>query len=263
MFEPALSGSGTGGTSRAVALHGHVRARAGAHRVGSQRFKDPSHAPETACLTFGPDIDQTLFVSLAEDGLSLSGSVRSPAPAGEKGEGPLTVLARAALSNEPEDVRRFLDAIAPTVRRTCRGVMGPSHPDLEDTIQESLMDLVRALPQFRFEADVSRYAAKIALRVAIAERKKDRARLEGLRLLHQSHASRPPSLDPAGVVAEVECSWLTSLVVRKLKRSQAEVVLLRILHGMFGGGDCLHYRCSARHRQDATAHRKGQIAAPS
>ncbi|MGC9983408.1 MAG: sigma-70 family RNA polymerase sigma factor [Polyangia bacterium] len=128
-------------------------------------------------------------------------------------------------------MRRFLEAIAPTVRRTCRGVMGYAHPDLEDAIQESLMDVIRALPQYRFEADVSRYAAKIALRVAIAERKRDRARVESLRLLHQSQASRPASLDPAGVVADVECSWLGGFIVRKLRRSQAEVVLLRIFMG--------------------------------
>jgi RNA polymerase sigma-70 factor (ECF subfamily) len=196
-------------------------------RMQSRRSWDPA----TARLTSSPEIDHTLFVSFADETLSLSDAVRNRTSADREGDGPLTALARRALGNDPEDVRRFLDAIAPTVRRTCRSVMGPANPDLEDTIQESLMDLVRALPQFRFEADVSRYAAKIALRVAIAERRRDRARLESLRLFHQNHESRPPSLDPAGVVADVECSWLTSLVVRKLKRSQAEVVLLRIFLG--------------------------------
>jgi len=55
--------------------------------------------------------------------------------------------------------------------------------------------------------------------------------VEGLRAFHQNHESRSPSLDPAGVVADVECSWLGGLIVRKLKRSQAEVVLLRIFLG--------------------------------
>jgi RNA polymerase sigma-70 factor (ECF subfamily) len=180
-------------------------------------------------LTSSLEIDHTSLVSLAEDGLLLSDKDR--ARTSVDADGPLTALARAALGNEPENVRRFLEGIAPTVRRTCRGVMGPAHPDLEDAIQESLMDLVRALPQYRFEADVSRYAAKIALRVAIAERRKDRARLESLRLFHQASESRTTSFDSAGTVADVECSWLTSLIVRKLKRSQAEVVLLRIFLG--------------------------------
>jgi RNA polymerase sigma-70 factor (ECF subfamily) len=194
-----------------------------------QRMK--SCAPSAAGLTSDPEIHHTLFVSLADDSLPVSDGVRNRTAVDGQGHGPLTDLARAALGNEPEKVRRFLEAIAPTVRRTCRGVMGYAHPDLEDAIQESLMDVIRALPQYRFEADVSRYAAKIALRVAIAERKRDRARVESLRLLHQSQASRPASLDPAGVVADVECSWLGGFIVRKLRRSQAEVVLLRIFMG--------------------------------
>jgi RNA polymerase sigma-70 factor (ECF subfamily) len=172
-----------------------------------------------------------LFVSLLDDSLSLSDRARARTPVDGNGEGTLTALAREALGKDPDKVRRFLDAIAPTVRRTCRGVMGYSHPDLEDAIQEALMNLVRALPQYRFEADVSRYAAKIALRVAIGERTKERVRLESLRLFHQSREARPPSLDPAGIVADVECSWLGGLIVRKLRRSQAEVVLLRIFLG--------------------------------
>jgi RNA polymerase sigma-70 factor (ECF subfamily) len=171
------------------------------------------------------------MVSVAEDSPFLSEKPRACTPADNEALGPLTALARAALENDPDKVRRFLDGIAPTVRRTCRGVMGCTHPDLEDAIQESLIDIVRALPQYRFEADVSHYAAKIALRVAIAERRKDRARVESLRLMHQSRESRPPSLDPAGIVADVECSWLTRLIVRKLKKSQTEAVLLRFFLG--------------------------------
>jgi RNA polymerase sigma-70 factor (ECF subfamily) len=174
-------------------------------------------------------IHHTLLVSLPHDSLSFSDGVSRRTPMG--GEGDLTALAREALGKDPEKVRRFLAGITPTVRRTCRGVMGFAHPDLEDAIQESLIDLVRALPKFRFEADVSHYAAKIALRVAIAERRKDRARVESLRLFHQSIESRPPSLDPAGIVADVESSWLTRLVVRKLKKSQTEAVLLRFFLG--------------------------------
>ncbi len=170
------------------------------------------------------------MVSLAEDSLSLLDRLRNRTPVDGE-DGPLTALAREALGNDPEKVRKFLDAIAPTVRRTCRSVMGYTHPDLEDAIQESLIDIVRALPQYRFEADVSHYAAKIALRVAIAERSKDRARVEHLRLFHQSRESRPQSLDPSGVVADVECSWLAHLIVRKLKRSQTEAVLLRFFLG--------------------------------
>ena len=199
-------------------------------QVRGRRAREPSQGSHVE-LTSGPEIDHTLLVSLAEDSLSVSNGLGNRTPVAGDGHGPLTALAREALGNDPEKVRRFLDGIAPTVRRTCRSVMGCTHPDLEDAIQDSLIDLVRALPQYRFEADVSHYAAKIALRVAIAERSKDRARTEHLRLFHQSRESRPASLDPAGIVAEVECSWLVHLIVRKLRRSQTEAVLLRFFLG--------------------------------
>jgi RNA polymerase sigma-70 factor (ECF subfamily) len=172
-----------------------------------------------------------MIVSRAEDGLVFSNKPSFTASVDGERLGPLTALAREALGQEPEKIRRFLEAIAPTVRRTCRGVLGYAHPDLEDAIQESLMDLVRALPKYRFEADVSHYAARIALRVAIAERSKDRDRVQHLRVFQQSVVARPPSPEGPGAVADVECSRLVSFIIRKLKRSQAEAVLLRFLLG--------------------------------
>ena len=86
-------------------------------------------------LTSSQKIDHTLLVSLAQDGLFFPDPDGARAPADVQGHGPLTALAKEALGNDPDKVRRFLDAIAPTVRRTCRGVMGGSHPDLEDAVQ--------------------------------------------------------------------------------------------------------------------------------
>jgi len=204
--------------------------------VGDETRKGPSRrrlqlAPAEARLTWNPKIDHTSLVSLAEDSTLLPTLHRSRDGVEGDGHGPLTALAKEALGNDPDKVRKFLDAIAPTVRRTCRGVLGHTHPDLEDAVQESLVDLVRALPHYRFEADVSRYAAKIALRVAIAERKKGRARAQNLNLFEHNGGTRNPSLDSTGVVAEVECSWLVSLIVQKLKRVQTEAVLLRFFLG--------------------------------
>jgi RNA polymerase sigma-70 factor (ECF subfamily) len=225
----------SGGTARAKnnpgVLYGCLLGHADENRQGFQNHTYIPHIPKIAGLTIGAAIHQTRMVSLAEDGLFLADKGRNRASVDGGALGPLTALAREALGQEPEKVRRFLEAIAPTVRRTCRGVLGYAHPDLEDAIQESLMDLVRALPHYRFEADVSHYAARIALRVAIAERSKDRDRVQHLRLFHQSHASRPPSMDAPSAVSNVECSRLVSLIIRKLKRSQAEAVLLRFFLG--------------------------------
>jgi RNA polymerase sigma-70 factor (ECF subfamily) len=88
----------------------------------------------------------------------------------------LNDVVRGALRGDSLALRDFLRAVAPVVRRICRGVMGREDPELEDAIQECLIDVARALPHFRFESDVSHYVTKIAMRRAIVARKRARAR---------------------------------------------------------------------------------------
>ena len=88
----------------------------------------------------------------------------------------LNDVVREALRGDPLALRDFLRAVAPVVRRICRGVMGREDPELEDAAQECLIDVARALPHFRFESEVSHYVTKIAMRRAIAARQRTRAR---------------------------------------------------------------------------------------
>ena len=81
---------------------------------------------------------------------------------------PLWAAVWDAKAGHANGVQRFLVAIAPWVRRTCRGVLGAGHPDLDDTIQECLFAAVRALRNYRFDGDIRHYVTKITLRLAIA-----------------------------------------------------------------------------------------------
>lgn len=87
----------------------------------------------------------------------------------------LNELVREVLRGSPFALRQFLRVMAPLVRGSCLGIMGREHPELEDTIQDCLVDVVRALPQFRFEANVSHYVTKITMRRAIAARQRAQA----------------------------------------------------------------------------------------
>src|SRR5689334_21498387 len=84
----------------------------------------------------------------------------------------LDALAREALGRDPEAVRRFLLAIAPLIGRACRGVTGARHTDLEDTIQECFVDVMRGLPSYRFEGSLLGFATKIAIRRALVSRRR-------------------------------------------------------------------------------------------
>jgi RNA polymerase sigma-70 factor (ECF subfamily) len=96
--------------------------------------------------------------------------------AGTAADDKLNEDARRALRGNDFALRQFLQAITPRVRSICRRIMGRDHAELEDAIQDCVIDVARALPQFRFEADVSHYVTKIAARRASAAAQRSRTR---------------------------------------------------------------------------------------
>jgi len=134
--------------------------------------------------------------------------------------------ARAALGGDPSALREFLRAVAPLVRRICRGVMGRDNPELEDAIQDCLIDVARSLPHFRFEGRAAHYVTKIALRRAIACRDRARARARQQAALEPSHLP-VGSVDGApGAHAE-----LLRGLLEDLSEAQAQALIMRTMLG--------------------------------
>ena len=155
------------------------------------------------------------------------------APSGESPDrdehatsGGLNQCARDALKGDPQAVRRFLHAISPQVRSICRGVMGRENQELEDAIQDCLIDVVRALPQFRFEADISHYVTKIAMRRAIATRQRARARSKPIVSLDAQ--TLPSAHFDDGREARVD---LVRNLLDDLSEAQTTVLRLRLMLG--------------------------------
>src|SRR4029079_16434841 len=75
---------------------------------------------------------------------------------------------------------------------------GAEHADLEDTIQESLVAFVQALPGYRFDGDITHYEVRIAFRATLHTKKRairwrDRFRLTGTIEDTTDFASSSPS----------------------------------------------------------------------
>jgi RNA polymerase sigma factor (sigma-70 family) len=138
----------------------------------------------------------------------------------------LNDLARTALLGDALAVRQFLGAITPLVCNLCRGVMGRHNPDLEDAIQDCLVDVVRALPQFRFDSDATHYVTKIALRRAIAARQRVQARTTRLATLDALDLSISSFDDGSESRAD-----LVRDLLDQLNREQANVLRLRLMLG--------------------------------
>lgn len=148
------------------------------------------------------------------------------APDSEARDAELDDQARAALGGDPAALRSFLAAVAPLVRRVCRGIMGRDNPELEDAIQDCLIDLARSLPQFRFESRVSHYVTKIAMRRAIACRQRARSHSRQQATLEPSILPAAP-FDPA---IEARADLVRNLL-DALNEEQAKALLLNVMLG--------------------------------
>jgi RNA polymerase sigma-70 factor (ECF subfamily) len=58
-----------------------------------------------------------------------------------------------------------------------RRVLGSAHPELEDTLQEANIALIRALPSFRAECTAKHFGCRIAALTALTARRRDLARV--------------------------------------------------------------------------------------
>jgi len=149
-------------------------------------------------------------------------------PAGDSGV-QLAALVQHARAGDADAEQRLFEAIAPVVRRVCRGVLGDRHLDLEDTIQECLVDVLRALPQYRSDGELVHYVTKIAIRRAILARRRGAQRERSLRVLEALQDT--DVLHPA-IPSAAEHSRMLSDVLARVSDVQGETLVLRVILGL-------------------------------
>ena len=88
----------------------------------------------------------------------------------------LVALAREAAAGDSAAMSKLLRAIAPKLIAVVKAVLGAGHPDVDDAVQQTLIGFVQGLPAFRGDCDPTGYGRVIAVRTAVAIRKRARAR---------------------------------------------------------------------------------------
>jgi RNA polymerase sigma-70 factor, ECF subfamily len=145
----------------------------------------------------------------------------------------LLAEARAAALGDPGATRRLLRVVGPRVLRVVRSVLGFSHADTEDVVQESLLGFLKALKDFRGESAVLYFASCIAFRRALEAKRRmqDVNRwLVDFQRLQQVEGVGP--LPPSEVAfLELRRELLTHLLA-ELPPPQAEALALRAVTGM-------------------------------
>jgi RNA polymerase sigma-70 factor (ECF subfamily) len=144
----------------------------------------------------------------------------------------LVELGRLAASGDAAASVELLRALAPSIRRWVRAVLGATHPDLDDAVQHALIGLMRAMPAYRGDSEPTAYARVIALRAAIAVRK----RAHVLRARHEDDVDlerleEPGEVANADDAAARERKNVLRELLDELPEAQAETLALRVVFG--------------------------------
>jgi RNA polymerase sigma factor (sigma-70 family) len=99
----------------------------------------------------------------------------SPTP---QKDGRLALLVDRAVAGDTEATGALLKALAPSMIRAAQQLLGATHADLDDVVQQSLIGFVQALPHFRGECSIGHFASRIVARIAVAARKRGHVRSE-------------------------------------------------------------------------------------
>lgn len=141
---------------------------------------------------------------------------------------PANSLVERARNGEAAALRALVHQLSPVVLRVARSVLGASHPDVEDVAQVALVDVARSLDAFRNECPIEHYAARIAGRRAIEQRKRERAQRSRVSDLPEDGASLPAE-DSEPRDPRLLGAWQDLLVA--LPPEQADTLVLRVVFG--------------------------------
>lgn len=88
----------------------------------------------------------------------------------------LMELAQLAAQGNTAATGTLLKALAPQMIRTVHALMGSTHADADDVVQQAMIALVQALPQFRGECSPAHYASRIVARMVVATKRRAKHR---------------------------------------------------------------------------------------
>jgi RNA polymerase sigma-70 factor, ECF subfamily len=140
-------------------------------------------------------------------------------------------LARLAATGDRAATGQLLRVLSPRLYRVIRAVLGGTHPDLDDVLQQSLIGFVQALPAFRGECDPLGYATIIAVRTAVAARK--RAHIEQHRRGEppDAESTAGPGSSPGDEVAVQRRKDILRDLLSELPIEQGEALAMRVVLG--------------------------------
>jgi RNA polymerase sigma-70 factor, ECF subfamily len=144
---------------------------------------------------------------------------------------PLAPMVRAAVAGDRGAQRSLMRAVASSVVRVVRGMVGPSHPDVDDLVQEGLFAFAKSLPAFRGESSTLHFARQVTVRQTAYVLRRARAE-------RRRHADAPfddtiadSASSPHASALAAERMEIWHEVLSLLPPEQAEAIALKVLLG--------------------------------
>jgi len=141
---------------------------------------------------------------------------------------PLAPVIARATSGDRAALGELLRHVSPQLLRGLRSMLGTT--DIDDALQESLLAFIDALPAYRGETNIRRYALRIGIRTALAARRRDRTRSG---LLDEHVEATEPLVGPASTPSDEVIALRQREAFRKLldelPEAQAEALALRVV----------------------------------
>jgi RNA polymerase sigma-70 factor, ECF subfamily len=144
-------------------------------------------------------------------------------------QGPSDALVDAAVAGVPTAISALLRKLSPEVARVVRTILGPNDMVVEDAIQDALLSLMHALPSFRRDCSIRRYANRIAARTALAAR--SRARTLRTREYKFSLDEKMPEYIDGRRDLQHRRKAFVHRMFEELPEAQAKAIVLRFLLG--------------------------------
>ncbi len=144
---------------------------------------------------------------------------------------PLADLAIRATHGDEVAMRELLRAIGTSLLAAVRAVAGRNAPDVEDIAQEAMVAFVQALPAFRRECSVNHYMSRIAVRSAVAARKRRALRENRADAFEEDDTSEAFAASPGDEVWAGRRREALRALLDELPEVQAETFALRVALG--------------------------------
>lgn len=146
----------------------------------------------------------------------------------------LLSLVRETRAGNAEAGGTLVAVLTPYVFRQVRRILGATHIELDDVAQDAILEVVRALPRYREECTVLHFASRVAVKVAIDVRRRDRYRdRRGTELEHEVKLElEAHQISPEQHVATRSLVEAVRELLATLPEAQAEAVALHFVIGL-------------------------------